>query len=141
MSKEKQNQEIASVFSATLIANQSDPEAPISQSITGIIVKAFRYMSQQIIYISDTLKNSPEPNDLRRDGTINRPDADISIRLFHERISEMEMFERPFVSFRLLSLNYSTQTFQHSSDRTYIRNTKRKAAIFPFMNSFLRPLA
>ena len=86
MSKEKQNQEIASIVSAMFITNLSDPESPISQSITSIIAKVFyEYMTKQIpLVISDILKTSPELNDLRRKGTINRSNADTSIRQLHE---------------------------------------------------------
>jgi len=47
------------------IASLSDPESPISQSITGIIGKAFNeYMSQHNIpgIILDIFTNSPELN-------------------------------------------------------------------------------
>ena len=91
MTKEKRNQEIASIVSAMFITNWSAPESPIFQSITGIIVKEFNeYMTKQIPRgISDTLKTSPELNDFRREGTINRSNADTSIRQLHERISKM----------------------------------------------------
>ena len=72
----------------------SDPESPISQSITDIIVKAFNeYMTKQIpLVISDTLEISHELNDLRHEGTINRSNADTSIRQLHEPISKMTGF-------------------------------------------------
>ena len=89
------------------ITNLSDPESPISQLITSIIVKAFNeYMTKQIpLVIPDTLKTYPELNELRREGTINRSNADTSIHQLHECISEMEMFGHPNISSTLLSLN------------------------------------
>ena len=91
MFKEKQNQEIASIVSAMFITNLFDPESLISLSLTGIIIKAFNeYVTKQIpLVISDTLKNYPELNDLRREIMINRSNADTSIRQLHERISKM----------------------------------------------------
>ena len=98
------------------ITNMSDPESPVSESFTGIIVKAYNeYMAKQIpLVISNTLNTSAELNDLWREGTINRPNADTSTRQLHERISEMEMSGHPNLSSTLLSLNDSIKTFQHS---------------------------
>ena len=77
-------------------------------------------MTTQIpLVISDTLKASPELNDLWREGTINRSNADTFIRQLYEHNSEMEMFGHPNLSSTLLSLNDSIKTFQHSSDDTY----------------------
>ena len=69
--------------------------------------------------ISNTLKTSSELNDLRREGMINRSNADTSIRQLHEHISEMEMSGHPNLLPTLLSLNDSIKIFQHSSDCTY----------------------
>ena len=83
-----------------------DPE---SQSITVIIVKACNeYITKQIpLVISDTLKR----NDLRREGMINRSNADTSIRQLHERISEMEISGHPNLSSSLLSLEFLLKHF------------------------------
>ena len=109
--------------------NLFDPESPISQSIAGIIVKAFNeYMTKQIpMVISDTLKTFPQLNDLRHEGTINRSNANTSVHQLHEHISKMETSGHPNLSFTLLSLNDYIKTFQHSLDRTY----------FPFMKNYL----
>ena len=70
------------------------------------------------LVISDTMKTSPELNDLRGVGTINQ--SDTSIRQLHERISEMETSGGHLnLSSTLLSLNDSFETLQHLSDRTY----------------------
>ena len=94
-----------------------------------MIAKAINeYMTKQIsLVISDTLKTSPELNDLRREGTINRSNADTSIRQLHERISEMEMSGHPKLSSTLLSLNDFIKTFQHSAIGSHL---------FPFRKNY-----
>jgi len=132
MSKEKQNQEIASIVFAMFITNFSDPEFPISQSITGIIVKAINeYVTKQIpLVISDTLKTFSELNDLRREGTINRSNVDTSVRQLHERISKMEMSGHPNLLSTLLSLNefyYNISTFVGSHLFAFRKNYRENS--------------